>query len=103
MELTRGDTIGGTVFQVTPKGEITFLNIFSSCSLDSGWYPLFSLFQGTNGTLYGTTAYGNSVGDCNPNGAGYGTIYSVSGLAPLVETDPWLALSGRASLSWATA
>jgi hypothetical protein len=46
------------------------------------------LFQGTNGTLYGTTAFGNSVGDCNPYGAGYGTIYSVSGPTPLVETAP---------------
>jgi uncharacterized repeat protein (TIGR03803 family) len=80
---------GGTVFEVTPKGEVTFLNIFGdSCALDSGWYTLGSLFQGTNGTLYGATAYGNSVGDCNPNGIGYGTIYSLSGLTPLVETAP---------------
>jgi len=85
---TQGGENAGTVFEVTPKGEVTLLNIFSTCALDSGWYPLGSLFQGTNGTLYGTTAFGNSVGDCNPYGAGYGTIYSVSGLTPLVETAP---------------
>lgn len=92
---TRGDENGGTVFQVTPEGKITFLNIFSSCALDSGWYPLYSLFQGTNGTLYGTTAYGNSVGDCNPYGVGYGTIYSVSGLSSLVETAPLSGAVGQ--------
>jgi len=85
---TQGGENAGTVFEVTPKGEVTFLNIFSTCALDSGWYPLGLLFQGTNGTLYGTTAYGNSVGDCNPEGVGYGTIYSVSGPTPLVETVP---------------
>jgi uncharacterized repeat protein (TIGR03803 family) len=86
--ITRGGTNGGTVFEVTPEGRIRFLNIFEDCALDSGWDPLFSLFQGTNGSLYGTTAYGNSVGDCNNNGAGYGTMYSISGLGPLVETAP---------------
>jgi uncharacterized repeat protein (TIGR03803 family) len=80
---------GGTVFQVTPKGEVTFLNIFgNSCALDTGWYPVGSIFQNTEGTLYGATGYGNSVGDCDPNGIGYGTIYSVSGLPSLVETAP---------------
>jgi uncharacterized repeat protein (TIGR03803 family) len=80
---------GGTVFEVTPKGELTFLNIFgNSCALDTGWYPVGSIFQNTEGTLYGATAYGNSMGDCNPNGAGYGTMYSISGLPALVETAP---------------
>jgi hypothetical protein len=80
---------GGTVFEVTPTGEIAFLNIFGdSCALDTGYYPVGSIFQNTEGTLYGATGFGNSVGDCNPNGFGYGTMYSVSGLTPLVETAP---------------
>jgi len=80
---------GGTVFEVTPKGRVTFLNVFgNSCALDTGWYPDGPIFQNTEGTLYGATAYGNSMGDCNPNGDGYGTIYSVTGLTPLVETAP---------------
>jgi uncharacterized repeat protein (TIGR03803 family) len=80
---------GGTVFEVTPKGRVTFLNVFgNSCALDTGWYPDGPIFQNTEGTLYGATAYGNSVGDCNPNGSGYGTMYSVTGLTPLVETAP---------------
>jgi hypothetical protein len=85
---TQGGENASTVFEVTPKGEVTILNTFGTSALDSGWYPLGSLFQGTNGTLYGTTAFGNSVGDCNPYGAGYGTIYGVSGLPALVETAP---------------
>jgi uncharacterized repeat protein (TIGR03803 family) len=80
---------GGTVFEVTPKGEVTFLNIFgNNCALDTGYYPVGSIFQNTEGTLYGATGYGNSVGDCDPNGFGYGTMYKVSGLPPLVETAP---------------
>jgi uncharacterized repeat protein (TIGR03803 family) len=80
---------GGTVFEVTPKGEVTFLNIFgNSCALDTGFYPVGSIFQNTEGTLYGATGFGNSVGDCNNNGYGYGTMYTVSGLTPLVETAP---------------
>ena len=89
---TQGDSsygTGGTVFEVTPKGGVTFLNVFgNSCALDTGYFPVGSIFQNTEGTLYGATGYGNSVGDCNPNGIGYGTIYSVSGLTPLVETAP---------------
>ncbi len=80
---------GGTVFEVTPKGELTFLNIFgNSCALDTGWYPDGPIFQNTEGTLYGATSYGNSLGDCGPYGSGYGTMYSVSGLPALVETAP---------------
>jgi uncharacterized repeat protein (TIGR03803 family) len=87
---------GGTVFEVTPKGELTFLNIFgNSCALDTGYYPIGSIFQSTEGTLYGATGYGNSVGDCNPNGIGYGTIYSVAGLSPLVETAPVAGPAGQ--------
>jgi uncharacterized repeat protein (TIGR03803 family) len=90
---------GGTVFEVTPKGELTFLNIFgSSCALDTGWYPVGSIFQNTEGTLYGATGFGNSVGDCNPNGFGYGTIYNVTGLNPLVETAPVAGPVGQSVL-----
>jgi uncharacterized repeat protein (TIGR03803 family) len=87
---------GGTVFEVTPKGGVTFLNIFgNSCALDTGYYPIGSIFQNTEGTLYGATGYGNSVGDCNPNGVGYGTMYRVSGLSPLVETVPVAGKVGK--------
>jgi uncharacterized repeat protein (TIGR03803 family) len=90
---------GGTVFKVTPKGKITFLNVFGNdCALDTGYFPDSSIFQGTDGTLYGATAYGTSVGDCDPFGSGYGTIYSVSGLSPLVETTPVAGLVGQTVL-----
>jgi uncharacterized repeat protein (TIGR03803 family) len=79
---------GGTVFKVTPTGEITFLTVFGPCADDSGRYPGGIVFESTSGTLYGVTSYGNSLGDCNNNGFGYGTIFQVSGLSPLVETAP---------------
>ena len=61
--------MGGTVFEVTSTGEITFLNIFGEdCALDSGWSPAGTIFQATDGTLYGATSYGNSLGDCDPFG-----------------------------------
>ena len=86
--ITEGGLNAATVYKTTPTGEITFLNTFGTCAEDSGWYLNSSMFQATNGTLYGTTAFGNSDGDCNPYGSGYGTIYSLTGLNPLVETVP---------------
>ena len=83
-----GGQNGGTVFKVTPTGKLTFLNVFGSCADDSGFSPDSPIFQSTTGTLYGSTGYGNSLGDCNNNGFGYGTIYSVSGLSALVKTAP---------------
>jgi uncharacterized repeat protein (TIGR03803 family) len=85
---TQGGENAATVYKVTPPGEIAFLNTFGTCTEDSGWYLDSPIFQATNGTLYGTTAFGNSDGDCNPYGSGYGTIYSLTGLNPLVETVP---------------
>ncbi len=90
---------GGTVYQVTPKGQVTFLNVFgNSCALDTGYIPAGPLFQATNGALYGATSYGNSVGDCDPFGSGYGTIYTISGLGPLVETVPVAGPVGQSVL-----
>jgi uncharacterized repeat protein (TIGR03803 family) len=86
---------GGTVYEVTPNGKITFVNIFGNdCALDTGFDPSGPLFQATNGAIYGATSYGNSLGDCDPNGYGYGTMYSLSGLGPLVETVPTMGKIG---------
>jgi uncharacterized repeat protein (TIGR03803 family) len=75
---TRGD---GTIFEVTPQGVLTVL--YSFCQLANcldGNGPL-SLVQDTNGTFYGTTASGGTIGD--------GTAFSLSvGLGPFVKTDP---------------
>ena len=82
---TSGDefgTNGGTIVEITPAGVATTVYTFGECG-STGYNPVSTLFQGTDGTLYGMTVYGGD--GCG----GYGTIYSVSnGLSPLVETSP---------------
>jgi len=69
----------GSIFQLTPSGVLTtlykFCQNYPSCPDGQG--PN-SIFQSTDGNLYGTTAYG---------GAGRGTVFRLSlGLAPFVQT-----------------
>jgi uncharacterized repeat protein (TIGR03803 family) len=88
---------GGTIFEVTPEGRYTQLYTFTECS-SSGYNPFASVFQGTNGVLYGVTLYGGSDtfdGGCG----GYGTIFTLSnGLRPLVETVPVAGPIGQSVL-----
>jgi uncharacterized repeat protein (TIGR03803 family) len=66
----------GTVFRITPSGELTTL--YSFCALTNcadGFYPDGGLVQGTNGNLYGTTYSG---GIYDTNGIGGGTIFKVT-------------------------
>jgi uncharacterized repeat protein (TIGR03803 family) len=69
----------GTVFKIAPTGELTTLHSFCDppCTTD-GVYPYAGLIQATDGTFYGVTNEGGSLGD--------GTIFSLStGLAPFVS------------------
>jgi uncharacterized repeat protein (TIGR03803 family) len=53
----------GVVFKITPEGAIT--TVYSFCSqtdCTDGSYPVAGLIQGSNGNLYGTTAYGGATG-----------------------------------------
>ena len=72
----------GTVFEITPAGELTTL--YSFCSLSNcsdGQSPAAGLIQDTNGTFYGTTESGGVIS------CGCGTVFSLSvGLGPFVET-----------------
>jgi uncharacterized repeat protein (TIGR03803 family) len=71
----------GTIFQITPKGELTTLYDFcSQTDCADGSEPQSGLIQDTNGTFYGMV----------PGGAGgYGLVYSLSvGLGPFIETAP---------------
>ena len=78
---------GGTLVEISPKGVATLLYTFLECG-STGYNPVSTLFQGTNGILYGMTAYGGN-GTFDGGCGGYGTLYSVSnGLSPLVETSP---------------
>src|SRR5262249_39843912 len=57
----------GTVFKMTPGGEISLLHAFN---MDDGYYP-YGLIQATDGNLYGTATAGGT------NGGG-GTLFQIS-------------------------
>lgn len=82
----------GAIFQLTPSGEVT--PIYSFCPAGCGYAPQpeAPMTQGTNGTLYGTTVHGGTVGAWEGNG----TIFSLSlGLPPFVEASPNFARAGE--------
>ena len=89
-----GGTAGaGTVFQITPGGQLTTLHVFclqgGACS--DGADPLGALVQATDGNFYGTT-YG-SQSQCPKN---CGTVFQIStGLRPFVRANPGFAQVGR--------
>ncbi|MGA7155613.1 MAG: choice-of-anchor tandem repeat GloVer-containing protein [Acidobacteriaceae bacterium] len=59
----------GTVYRMTPSGQVTVLHIFTGAASD-GENPLASLIQGSDGSFYGTTEYGGT--------SGYGTVYKIT-------------------------
>jgi uncharacterized repeat protein (TIGR03803 family) len=62
----------GTVFKITPTGELTTLYSFcSQTNCADGMYPAAGLIQATNGDLYGTTAYAT-------NGLATGTVFKIT-------------------------
>jgi uncharacterized repeat protein (TIGR03803 family) len=82
----------GTIFQVTPEGQLTTLHDFCSQGGDEctdGLEPVAGLIQDTNGTFYGTASAG---------GTDYvGVVFSMSmGLGPFVETEPTFGKVGEA-------
>jgi len=58
----------GTVFEITPAGNLTTLYHFSGS--DDGYVPESGLVQATDGNLYGTTYRGGQFG--------YGTIFDIT-------------------------
>lgn len=55
-----GDSNAGTVFQITSAG--AFTRIYSFTGGDDGGYPSGALIQTSDGSLYGTTSGGGSLG-----------------------------------------
>jgi uncharacterized repeat protein (TIGR03803 family) len=88
-----GPNGGGTIFEITPQGQLTTLYTFCSqanCADGSG--PLAGLLQATNGKFYGTTTYGGTV-TCSFSQCG--NVFSLSlGLAPFVATVPTAGVVG---------
>jgi uncharacterized repeat protein (TIGR03803 family) len=74
---------GGTVFEITPSGNLTTL--YSLCALSNctdGRSPQAGLIQATDGNFYGTTAAGGI--SCSPFGsAGCGTIFRITSTGKL--------------------
>jgi uncharacterized repeat protein (TIGR03803 family) len=62
----------GTVFRITPGGNLQLLHTFSGAPGD-GAYPESGLVQGTDGNFYGTTANGGDISPWN-----YGTVFRVT-------------------------
>jgi uncharacterized repeat protein (TIGR03803 family) len=64
----------GTVFKITPQGELTTLHSFCQVNCADGANPFSGLVQGTDGNFYGTTYFGavtNCYGAC-------GTVFEIS-------------------------
>jgi len=71
-----GRTNDGTIFEITPGGELTTLHQFAYT--DGAW-PVAALIQAANGDFYGTTLYGGFA-KCTQS---CGTVFSLSlGLGP---------------------
>lgn len=82
----------GTVFKMTPQGEI--ITIFSFTGQGGpvpGRTPLAGLIQGSDGNLYGTCAYGGTYGG--------GNIFRIIMSGPLLSVS---VAAGQMVLSWRT-
>jgi uncharacterized repeat protein (TIGR03803 family) len=84
----------GTLFKISRTGQLTTLYTFCSAGspCDDGMGPIATLFQGTNGVLYGSTAGGGGSIACT---GGCGTLFSLSaGLSPFVQLNPGFGRTG---------
>ncbi len=79
----------GTVFEITPAGQLTTLHTFTSTNgnYTDGSTPGGPLLLHTNGTFYGSTGLGGKTAN--------GTIFSLAtGLGPFVKTIPTSGAAG---------
>jgi uncharacterized repeat protein (TIGR03803 family) len=88
----------GTIFKITPAGELTTLYTFcSQANCADGSVPTAGLIQGTDGMLYGSTAGGGATSNCSEGSQGCGTLFRLSlGLKPFVESVPNFGKTGTA-------
>jgi uncharacterized repeat protein (TIGR03803 family) len=70
---------GGTVFRITPGGELTtlysFCQQYENYNCNDGNDPEGALVQGTDGNFYGTTAGGGPISEYN---YGQGTVFKIT-------------------------
>ncbi|HEY7417487.1 MAG TPA: choice-of-anchor tandem repeat GloVer-containing protein [Ktedonobacteraceae bacterium] len=81
-----GVNFAGTIFEITPAGQLTTLYTFcSQTGCTDGAIPRAGLIQATDGKFYGTT----SVGGAGKGHTMAGSIFSLDvGLGPFVKTLP---------------
>jgi uncharacterized repeat protein (TIGR03803 family) len=69
----------GTVFKITPTGELTMLYSFcTQMNCADGAMPLAGLIQATDGNFYGTTFGGGVARQCDESNYGCGTIFKIT-------------------------
>ena len=66
-----GGVAYGTVFEITPAGQLTTLYAFCQTDCSDGGEPYAGLVQAANGNLYGTTSYGG-------NSSSNGTVFEIT-------------------------
>ncbi len=82
-----GTVGGGTVFKITPAGELTTLYSFCArANCADGETPRASLVQGVDGNLYGTTQLGGLGGD--------GTVFKITPAGILTTLHSFHGLDG---------
>jgi len=64
----------GTIFEVTPSGQLTTLHAFKGFL---GAYPLAGVVQGSNGAFYGTTSAGGGNTACPQAPVGCGAVFAL--------------------------
>ncbi len=83
----------GTVFKITPKGELTTLHNFSGTD---GYEPESGLVQAANGNFYGTTAYGGGPGCA----LGCGTVFEITPTGKLTTVYKFCSQARCADGAW---
>jgi uncharacterized repeat protein (TIGR03803 family) len=87
-----GAANSGTVFEITPAGELTTLYSFCSQSnCTDGAFPAAGLLQATDGNFYGTTVSG---GDYS-----YGTVFKITKAGKLTTLHSFEYFDGEAPFS----
>ena len=77
----------GTVFKLTPTGQLTTLHSFDGTD---GWLPMGGLVQATNGNFYGTTTRGGATA------TSLGTVFEITPGGELTTLHSFDATDGSA-------
>jgi uncharacterized repeat protein (TIGR03803 family) len=83
----------GTVFEITPAGELTTLHRFcSEANCTDGWGPFAALTMGSDGNFYGTTVYGGDSGGISAGG----TVFQITPQGKLTTIHSFCSLANCA-------